>query len=60
MYRWILTSVLSLLALLFWYMALTVPMISAAAPAVIAIALSVAVYFTWPKHRKKTDIAPNL
>lgn len=52
MLRWFLTAVVIVVALLFWYITLTVPMISAAAPAVIAIAFSVAVYFVWPKHRK--------
>lgn len=53
MLRWILTVVAVVLALLFWYMALTVPMVSAAAPALIAIALTVGVYFLWPKRHHK-------
>lgn len=56
MLRWILTVVVSLLALLFWYMTLTVPMVSAAAPALIAIALSVGVYFVRPKHHKPSKV----
>lgn len=49
--RWILTGIIIVLALLFWYIALTVPMISATAPAVIAIALTISVYFMWPKKK---------
>lgn len=56
MLRWILTVIVSLLALLFWYMTLTVPMVSAAAPALIAIALSVGVYFVRPKHHKPSKV----
>lgn len=52
MLRWIFTTLVILLALLFWYMALTVPMGSASAPTIIAIALSISAYFVWPKNRK--------
>jgi len=51
MLRWFLTVTVILLALLFWAVTLTVPAISATAPAMISIALSIAVYFVWPKHR---------
>lgn len=54
--RWLrltLAVVVLLFALLFWYMTLTVPMISATAPALIAIVLSFATYFVWPKRRKE-------
>jgi Flp pilus assembly protein TadB len=53
MLRKIFAVILALLALLFWFMTLTVPMVSAAAPALIALALTVAVYFVWPKHKNK-------
>jgi len=56
MFRWILTVVAALLALLFWYMTLTVPMVSATAPAVIAVALTVGVFFAWPKRNKKVSV----
>lgn len=52
MLRKIFTGVVILLALFFWYVTLTVPMISATAPGMIAIALSVTIYFLWPKRRK--------
>lgn len=55
MLRWILTTVVILLALLFWYIALTVPMVSAAAPTLIAIVFTVAVYFVWPKRHKSAE-----
>lgn len=49
--RWILTVIVIVLALFFWAITLTVPMISATTPAIIAIALSVLIYFVWPKNR---------
>lgn len=52
MLRWALTVVVALVALLFWAITLTVPVFEATAPALISIALSVGVYFAWPKHRK--------
>lgn len=52
MLRWLLTVLAIIFALLFWYMALTVPMVQATAPAIIAVALSVVAFFAWPKHRK--------
>jgi hypothetical protein len=51
MFRKIITTVVVLLAILFWYMTLTVPMISATAPGLIALALSVLAYFIWPKKQ---------
>lgn len=51
--RWILTGIVIVSALLFWYITISVPMISATAPAVIAIALSILAYFVWPKRRRK-------
>lgn len=50
--RWILTALIIILALFFWAITLTVPLISATAPALIAIALSITVYFIWPKNRE--------
>lgn len=50
--RWILTAVVILTALLFWAVTLTVPSYAATAPALISIALSILVYFIWPKRRK--------
>lgn len=52
MLRWILVALAIVLALMFWTIALTVPMISAAAPALLAIAFTVCVYFLWPKKDK--------
>lgn len=56
MLRWLLTAVIIIVALFFWYVTLTVPMISATAPAMIAIALSIMTYFIWPKRRRKAQI----
>ena len=49
MLRWLFTIIVILAALLFWFMTLTVPMITATTPGLIALALSVLAYFTWPK-----------
>lgn len=55
MLRKVFTGIAILFALLFWYMTLTVPMVSATAPALIAIALTIGVYFLWPKHHKSKE-----
>jgi hypothetical protein len=55
-FRWILTVVAVIFALMFWYIALTVPMVSATAPVVIAVALTVGVFFVWPKRNKKVPV----
>jgi hypothetical protein len=47
-----LAIVLALLTALMLYVTLTVPSISATAPAILAVALGVATWFAWPKHRK--------
>jgi hypothetical protein len=41
---------LGLLTALMLYVTLTVPSISATAPAILAVALGVAAWFVWPKH----------
>jgi hypothetical protein len=46
-----LAIILGLLTALFLYVTLTVPSISATAPAILAVALGVATWFAWPKHR---------
>lgn len=56
MLRWIFTTIVVLLALLFWYMTLTVPMVVATTPGLIAIFLSVVATLTWPKRREKTAL----
>lgn len=53
--RMTLLVVLSFMALIFWYLAITVPMVSATAPALFAIFLSVLVYFIWRKKPKKVS-----
>jgi hypothetical protein len=53
MWRWLLTSVLIVFSLLLWYMTLTVPMVSATAPAILAIMFSGITYLTWPTRRRK-------
>lgn len=59
MLRWIFTSIIIFCALLFWYMTLTVPMITATTPAIIAVTLSVVAYFLWPKRdRNKPTLEP--
>jgi hypothetical protein len=45
-----LAVVLGLLTALMLYVTLTVPSISATAPAILAVALGVAAWFVWPKH----------
>lgn len=57
MVRWLFTAVIVLFALLFWYITFVVPMISAAAPAVIAIALSVVAFFIWPRRKNRGTLA---
>jgi hypothetical protein len=47
-----LAILLGLLTALFLYVTLTVPAISATAPAILAVALAVATWFAWPRHRK--------
>jgi hypothetical protein len=47
-----LAVVLGLLTALMLYVTLTVPSISATAPAILAVALGVATWFAWPRHRK--------
>ncbi len=48
-----LSIILWLLVALFAYITLTVPMIAAAAPAIITVALAVAAFLMWPKRRNK-------
>lgn len=52
-WRWIATPIVGVFALLFWYTALTVPMISATAPALIALCLTLTLFFIWPKRGSK-------
>jgi hypothetical protein len=48
-----LAILLGLLCALFFYITLTVPTISATAPAILAVALGVATWFAWPKHKSQ-------
>jgi hypothetical protein len=43
---------LGLACALMLYVTLTVPSISATAPAILAVALGVATWFAWPRHTK--------
>lgn len=53
MLRKVLSVVCGLLFVLFGYMALTVPMVSAAAPAILMLGCGTAAWFLWPKHHKE-------
>lgn len=52
MLRWILVVLLSLVAALFWWLTLTVPIITATTPALLALAFSMAVIFVWRGRRR--------
>lgn len=52
MLRKVLSIVCGLLFLLFGYMALTVPMVAAAGPAVLMFGCGVVAWYLWPKHRQ--------
>jgi pilus assembly protein TadC len=43
--------VLGLIAAFFLYATMTVPMISATAPAILTLGAAVAAWFTWPKRK---------
>ena len=47
-----LAIILGLLTAIFFYVTLTVPAISATAPAILAVALGVATWFAWPRHQR--------
>ena len=51
--RRVLAITLGLLTALMLYVTLTVPSIAATAPAILAVALGVATWFVWPKHRNQ-------
>jgi hypothetical protein len=51
MLRKILAIALAVCCLLMLISALTVPAFAATAPAILAVALGVATWFAWPKHR---------
>lgn len=50
--RKLVLTVLILLAAFFWYVTLTAPMYAITGPALISIAISVALFFAWTKFRK--------
>jgi hypothetical protein len=52
MWRWLFTTILVLFTTLLWYMTLTVPMVSATAPAILALTFSGITYVTWPRHKE--------
>lgn len=53
--RYIVSAVVILFALLFWYAALTVPAISATPYLILALVLTVAAYFVSPFRFRKTQ-----
>ena len=48
-----LAILLGLLTALMLYVTLTIPAIAATGPAIIAVALGVATWFAWPKHKSQ-------
>lgn len=51
MFRKILSIIFILLVVLFGAITMTVPMITATAPAVLTVAFAAAAYIAWPKRR---------
>lgn len=56
MLRKILSIVCVVLFLLFAYITLTVPMISAAAPAILTLGFGAVAWFLWPKHHHSEGV----